>query len=203
FADAPADFGVLMSSLAPVLGGVGSAGSAAADRFLDAWSSGGDRLISVGWDGSAFPGAGPTGEPLPGDRQEERRLSPEQGAEVLGLVLRSDVPSRLAVSTTDLERRVQRQSAGPEPVPPVLTASGRPSGDELKSTLAKLWSEVLRTEVDQYDRSLFDINDDSLLAVRLARRIGEELGVPLRTIDLLRNPTIDLLAARLDPHRDR
>lgn len=64
--------------------------------------------------------------------------------------------------------------------------------------MAKLWTEVLRTEVDRYDQSIFDIDDDSMLAVRLARRIGTELGVPLPTIDLLKNPTIDRLAAHLD-----
>jgi acyl transferase domain-containing protein len=87
----------------------------------------------------------------------------------------------------------------PEPLPPTDTVPGSPlRGDELKRALAKLWSEVLRTEVDRYDRSIFDINDDSLLAVRLARRIEAELGVPLPTIDLLRDRTIDRLAARLE-----
>jgi len=84
----------------------------------------------------------------------------------------------------------------PDQAPPAAPA-GPPRGEELKRLLAKLWTEVLRTEVDRYDQSIFDINDDSVLAVRLARRIGTELGVPLPTIDLLKNPTIDRLAAHL------
>jgi hypothetical protein len=56
---------------------------------------------------------------------------------------------------------------------------------------------VLRTEVERYDQSIFDIDDDTVLAVRLARRIGTELGVPLPAADLLKNPTIDRLAAHL------
>ncbi|MEP7192903.1 MAG: SDR family oxidoreductase [Actinomycetota bacterium] len=182
FADAPADFGVMMSSLASVLGGSGDAGSAAANRFLDAQSAGTGGLASINWDES---------------------LSPAQSADVLDLILRFDLPSRLAVSTTDLERRVQQQRGRPEPARPAVTVAARRqlSGDELKRALARLWSEVLRTEVDRYDLSIFDLGGDELLAVRLARRIEEGLGVPLTTIELLSNPTIDHLAARLDPER--
>ncbi|MEQ0559639.1 beta-ketoacyl synthase N-terminal-like domain-containing protein [Amycolatopsis sp. NEAU-NG30] len=79
-----------------------------------------------------------------------------------------------------------------------LDEAGPPRGEELKRLLAKLWTEVLRTEVDRYDLSIFDIDDDPVLAVRLARRIGTELGVSLTAIELLRHPTIDRLAAQLD-----
>jgi acyl transferase domain-containing protein len=85
-----------------------------------------------------------------------------------------------------------------EPEPTDAAAGGPPRVDELKRALAKLWSEVLRTEVDRYDRTIFDIDDDLLLAVRLARRIEAELGVSLPTTDLLKNPTIDRLVAHLD-----
>jgi hypothetical protein len=186
FADAPAGFGIMMSSLASVLAGSGSAECAAAGRFLDAQASAVDGLASIGWEDRARPGTGPV----------------ELSTDVLGLVLRADLPSRLAVCTTDLERRIQRQWTRPEPALPADTAPGRRlRGDELKSALAKLWSHALRTEVDRYDRSIFDLGGDELLAVRLARRIAEELGVPLTTRELLAHPTIDRLAARLDPER--
>ncbi|GAA1602453.1 type I polyketide synthase [Actinoplanes couchii] len=73
--------------------------------------------------------------------------------------------------------------------------------DERRQSLARLWSEVLRTTVDRYDRSFFDLGGDEFLAVRLARRIEQELGVSLRVVELLANPTIDQLADRLDPDR--
>ncbi|WAL97005.1 beta-ketoacyl synthase N-terminal-like domain-containing protein [Streptomyces sp. Je 1-369] len=193
FRDAPADFGVMMSSPASVPGGTGGAVHAAVDRFLDAQVSAADGLAGVSWRSS---------------------LPPEQAADVLDLVLGSGLPSRLTVSATDLERhvqvreqeqvreQVQEQGVRPEPVSPApVVPARRPSGDELKATLAELWSEVLRTEVDRYDLSLFDLGGDELLAVRLARRIERELGVPLTGIDLLTHPTVDLLAARLDPER--
>ncbi|MFF0155964.1 SDR family oxidoreductase [Streptomyces sp. NPDC005263] len=177
FAETPVDFGVTMGS--PTVPGSGDPWQAAADRFLHAQASAMDRVIDIDW-----------GDSLP----------PGQRANVLDLVLRSDMPSLLSVFTTDPNRRIQQPTALTEPVRPAL-ASPRPrqqlSGDELKAALAKLWSEVLRTEINRYDLSIFDVGGDELLAVRLARRIEEGLGVPLTAVELLANPTIDRLAASL------
>jgi hypothetical protein len=116
FAEALPDFGMMMSSLSSVLGGTGHAGDAAANRFLDAQSSGMGGLVSINWEGWAFPDTGPVSGSCTRDRLGMRQpsLSPEQGGDILDLILRSDVPSRLAVSATDLERRIQ-QSVRPKP----------------------------------------------------------------------------------------
>ncbi|MEU0104450.1 SDR family oxidoreductase [Streptomyces sp. NPDC006251] len=178
FGDTLVDFGVMMCSLTSVQGG-GDPCRSAADGFLHAQASGVDGLITVTWDES---------------------LSPGQRADVLDFVLRSDMPSLLSVSLTNPEDRIQGQWALPEPVRPAL-ASPRQQlrGNELKAALAKLWSEVLRTEINRYDVSILDVGGDELLVVRLARRIEEELGVPLSAVELLANPTIDRLAASLGP----
>ncbi|MFH8516592.1 beta-ketoacyl synthase N-terminal-like domain-containing protein [Streptomyces gelaticus] len=175
FAETPAAFGVMLSSPAAAPGGFGDLGDAVADRFFDAQSSAVGGLVCINW------ADGPT-------------------ADVLDLVLSTDTPSRLAVSRTDLERRVKQPYPRREPVQPAGTARHQApmSGDELKRALAKLWSDVLRTEIDQYDLDFFDMGGDELLAVRLARRIEEDLGLPLTAIDLLAHPTVDRLAARLD-----
>ncbi|MGW0783862.1 beta-ketoacyl synthase N-terminal-like domain-containing protein [Streptomyces sp. NPDC002913] len=178
FGGIPVGLGVMMGSLTSVPG-EGDLCRSAADAFLHAQASGADGLITVTWDES---------------------LSPEQRAEVLGLVLRSDMPPLLSVSLTDPERRLQEQRALPDPVRPALAAPGQQlDGNGLKAALAKLWSEVLRKEIDRYDVSIFDVGGDEMLVVRLARRIEEELGVPLSAVELLANPTIEHLAASLGP----
>ncbi|MFF7160424.1 SDR family oxidoreductase [Streptomyces sp. NPDC008086] len=178
FAGTRVDLGVMMCSLISAPGG-GDLCRSAADGFLHAQAAGVDGLITVSWDES---------------------LSPERRAEVLDLVLRSDMPSPLSVSPTHPERRVQGQRALPDPVRPALASPGRQfHGDGLKAALAKLWSEVLRTKIDRYDLSVLDVGGDELLVVRLARRIEEEFGVPLSAVELLANPTIDHLAASLGP----
>lgn len=178
FGGIPVDLGVTMCSLTSVPGEADLCRSAA-EGFLHAQASGVDGLITVTWDES---------------------LSPEQRSDVLGLVLRSDMPSPLSVSLTHPERRLQEQRALPDPVRPV-PASPRQQldGNGLEAALAKLWSEVLRKEIDRHDVSIFDMGGDEMLVVRLARRIEEELGVPLSAVQLLANPTIEHLAASLGP----
>jgi acyl transferase domain-containing protein/acyl carrier protein len=198
--DSPLDFGCMMSSVASVVGGIGNAGYAAANRFLDAVAERGTGLVSIDWEGWGFPDARPVTDARSHAWQELRQLalSPAEGVDVLDLVLRCRAHARLAVSTTDLERRIQRWTR-PAAAPSADPAPRQLTGEELKRGVAKLWAEVLRTEIDRYDQNIFDLGGDSLLAVRLARRIEEEFGMPLSTTELLEAPTIDQLAARLQP----
>ncbi|NED74366.1 hypothetical protein G3I51_18925, partial [Streptomyces sp. SID9944] len=160
-------------------------------------------------DGATVVAIGTTAEPLPGDCGPDGGSAASPMARLLHDAARlwsagvpvdwSDwsgrEPRRVPLPAHPLYRSRLRLDE-PDQAPPTAPV-GPPSGEELKRLLAKLWTEVLRTEVDRYDLSIFDIDDDSVLAVRLARRIGTELGVHLPTIDLLKNPTIDRLAAHL------
>jgi acyl transferase domain-containing protein len=179
----------------------------------DVWE--GDRLAEAfagrtrdGWTVLAI-GTPPGGLPAEFGRDAEPALSPVERLHDAARLWTAGVPvdwsdwfgeerRRVPLPAHPLHRGRLRLDE-PDPVPPtVASAEGPPRGDELKRALAMLWSEELRTKVDRYDRSIFDINDDELLAVRLARRIEAELGVSLPTIDLLRDRTIDRLAARLE-----
>lgn len=160
-------------------------------------------------DGVTVVAIGTTAEPLPGDCGPDGGSAASPVARLLHDAARlwtagvpvdwSDwsgrEPRRVPLPAHPLYRSRLRLDE-PDQAPPTAPV-GPPRGEDLKRLLAKLWTEVLRTEVDRYDLSIFDIDDDSVLAVRLARRIGTELGVHLPTIDLLKNPTIDRLAAHL------
>ncbi|MEV6948651.1 phosphopantetheine-binding protein [Streptomyces sp. NPDC051172] len=164
-------------------------------------------------DGATVVVIGTPAEPLPGDLGPDGGSDSSPVARLLHEAARlwtagvpvdwSDwsghEPHRVPLPAHPLYRSRLRLDE-PDQAPPTAPV-GPPRGEELKRLLAKLWTEVLRTEVDRYDQSIFDINDDSVLAVRLARRIGTELGVSLPTIDLLKNPTIDRLAAHLTQGR--
>jgi acyl transferase domain-containing protein len=167
----------------------------------DVWT--GSRLAEAfdgrNGDGAALVVIGTPAEPLPEDATSSpvaRLLHDAARLWTAGVPVDwsdwfGDEPRRVPLPAHPLYRSRLRLD---EPDP----AAGPPRGEELKRLLAKLWTEVLRTEVDRYDLSIFDIDDDPVLAVRLARRIGTELGVSLPAIELLRHPTIDRLAAQLD-----
>ncbi|WP_406378533.1 SDR family NAD(P)-dependent oxidoreductase [Streptomyces sp. NBC_01618] len=206
FADRPVDFGCLVSSLSSLVGGLGYAGYAAANAFLDAMASARPDRLTVNWEGWDLPGQQPITDGASESWQELRRLAltPEEGAAAFDMVLRQVGERRLAVSTSDLDARIRRWAAGspppagetpapgsvPEPVPGSL-------GEDLEQRLARVWGEVLHCEVDQFDKSVFDLGGNSLLLVELALRIEESLGFPLQATDLLEAPTIAHLADRL------
>ena len=70
---------------------------------------------------------------------------------------------------------------------------------EGQATLAALWSELLDVTPIERDDSFFALGGHSIVAVRLARRIADALGIHVDAVDLLRNPTLaaqaDLLAS--------
>lgn len=72
---------------------------------------------------------------------------------------------------------------------PVAPADDRREPVTGSSLVARAWSEVLGAADPAYDTNFFDIGGDSLLATRLARRIQQQLGVPVPIPSLLAGPT--------------
>ncbi|MFF4986593.1 amino acid adenylation domain-containing protein [Streptosporangium saharense] len=77
-----------------------------------------------------------------------------------------------------------------------LTAYRAPDGP-LEETLCSLFAEVLGVERVGVDDSFFDLDGQSLLAMRLISRIHAELGEDLPISALFDTPTVAGLAARL------
>lgn len=208
FAGRDVDFGCMVSSLSSVVGGMGYAAYAAAHTFLDTLALGRERRFSVDWEGwdVAAADGGPSGpaSAAAGPAWQELRslaLTAAEGVAAFDLVMRHTAERRVAVSTVDLESRRRRWARPLEGTPDgasTAPADGAPDlGPGLEQRLAEVWGEVLRTEVDQYDRTIFDMGGDSLLLVELALRIEARLGIPLQATDLLAAPTVNHLAARV------
>ncbi len=85
------------------------------------------------------------------------------------------------------------------PDPSADDRRGRPPGTATERRLAGIWSEVLGYPVATVDRPFFALGGDSLSALRLVARL--RLIAPrggIGVADLLRDPTIADLAARID-----
>ena len=63
--------------------------------------------------------------------------------------------------------------------------------------LAKIWAQVLGLERVGVDESFFDLGGDSLLILRLHRRLEEELRQELKVLDLFRHTNVRALATHL------
>ncbi len=61
----------------------------------------------------------------------------------------------------------------------------------VRDTVEKIWNDVLELDGTQQDVSFFDLNGDSISAVRLAARIEEELHVEIDVADIFEDdPTL-------------
>ena len=198
------DFRLLASSLATVLGGLGSCALAASDLYLEAVASSGETgWQSVAWD------AWQDGGGLADVRADlaQLALSQEEGAEVLRRVLASATSPNVVVSTADpaarLARSVRRQEAA-RPAPsgalhsrPALPTPYAPPDGELERRLAEVWGRVFGFEQVGVHDNFFELGGDSFLAVQVVSRLRSELEMEIPVAKLYQGTTIRALARLL------
>ena len=201
-------FCLLVSSISTVLGGIGYAAYAAANRFLDAFAESRDdprgmRWLSASWDAWRFDG---------GDGQgalAELAMTAEEGAETIERVLMRGGPTRMIISTADLEARLDRwvRTATPEAaheahVGPAPARHARPEmpsayvapADEVEKGVAAIWEDILGIEGIGADDDFLELGGNSLLAVQVASRLQNTFGVSLPIRTLFEAPTAAELA---------
>jgi amino acid adenylation domain-containing protein len=64
----------------------------------------------------------------------------------------------------------------------------------VENLLARIWQEMLKVENVGIRDSFFELGGNSILTVRLAKRLRKELGYEISLRDIFRNPTIEMLS---------
>ncbi|AEV87033.1 erythronolide synthase [Actinoplanes sp. SE50/110] len=199
---------VLFSSASAVLGSAGQANYAAANGYLDGLATvlrgAGVPATSVGWgpwstryrDGLADTPAVRRAMSVRG----LRALTDEQAWPVLDAVLAGG-PDRLVVVAGGAEPAVP-----PSPAPPAAATDrgwlrdrlGDPAG--LRAAIGRMVGEVLG-DPGPVDPGLgfMDLGLDSIMTVDLQRRLSHALGRDLPVTVALDHPTVDRLAAHIEP----
>lgn len=80
-------------------------------------------------------------------------------------------------------------------------ADGTPAASPVPAELARIWCEVLEVATAHPGDAFLDLGGNSILAVQLASRIGERLGVPLEPADVLLADSLADLGARVADRR--
>ncbi|WP_067973182.1 type I polyketide synthase [Nocardiopsis trehalosi] len=192
---------LLMSSAGTLVGGIGMGPYCAANAFLDALAAqrAGDtatRWVSVVWDAWRV---GPLGEDRVVNLDYAIDARTGMGAldRVLAAAADGTTPPVVAVSSTDLRRRMA--DAARPAAPGADAGDGADAADlgPVERAVAELWTELFGTPVRSGGADFFALGGHSLLATRmllaLRRRFGAELGLR----DVLADPTVSGVAALL------
>ncbi|HEU0299558.1 MAG TPA: non-ribosomal peptide synthetase, partial [Longimicrobium sp.] len=142
----------------------------------------------------------------PGDRRLAAYLVPEDGSMSMDAIrdaVRRELPAYMVPSafvaldalpmtpSGKVDRRALPAPNAGEPSAPAVPLSRR------ERALAEVWRQVLGTEVVGPDDNFFDLGGNSLLLIRLAARLQEEMEVTVTAVELFRFPTVRTLAAHL------
>lgn len=202
------DFCILQSSLASLLGGF--VAHSAANIFLDAFACKHNQThpicwTSINWEGWQFweerqmAGPGSTAQ---------WALRPQEGVEAFQQILSMPNASRIVVSSTDLQPRIEQPHQPQAPLEDTKQAPGHsrkhlsqayvaPRND-IERAIAHIWEELLGIEAVGIHDNFFELGGHSLLAVQVVSRLREEFQVelPLRNL-LFETPTIAELAGAI------
>jgi amino acid adenylation domain-containing protein len=193
------EFCLLTSSLSTVLGGFTYSAYAAANAFMDAFASSRNRAGTVSWktvdwDGWNF-GLGDAVKKGLG----EFAMTPAEAQDAFSRIVGRDLPTRIAVSTGDLNARRRRYllrapAAGLQHERPALAQSYVAPRNDIEAAIAGVWRDLFGIEqIGAFD-NFFDLGGHSLLATQLASRLRRAFSIELPLASIFDSPTVAGLA---------
>ncbi|WP_375758560.1 SDR family NAD(P)-dependent oxidoreductase [Corallococcus exercitus] len=207
------DFCILCSSLASVLGGLGYAAYASANRFMDVFAQAHSRAssfpwISLNWEGWRTDAPPAQGNAL-GATLQELTVTSAEGVKAFEHLLSLEPVANVLMSTGSLQARLDRwtrfQEDGTAPGgtasranlaharPQLRTDYVAPRG-ELEQTIADLWQTLLGIDRVGIHDNFFELGGHSLLATQLTTRLKATFKVELPLRRLLASPTVASIA---------
>ncbi|MEM9385013.1 MAG: SDR family NAD(P)-dependent oxidoreductase [Pseudomonadota bacterium] len=202
---------VLWSSLASLLGGLGTLSYTAANAFLDAFATAkGDPWRSVSWDVWDEGRSGPAGLAI-------QALPVADAMGLLERILAVPDLRHTFVSTRDLVQRrrevshrlragdAQPAQGGPasrSPRPQIATAYVAPR-NEIEAAVAEIWADVLGLEQVGVEDPFFDLGGDSLLATMLLSKITSRFALDVPVERFFEAPTVASAARVISAELER
>ena len=217
------DFCLLMSSLAAVVGGLGLAAYAGANRYMDAFARAHNRhsdqkWMSVNWEGWNFS-RGEREQSWVGNAAIMRlALRPNEGVEAFERALEMDEAVQVVVSSADLKARIEQWSnpgkRGEEERSeegerrrvkqhkrPAVSSGYEEPGDEIEEAVVRIWEELLGIEGIGMRDNFFELGGHSLLATQVVSRMRSKLRVEVGLRALFEEPTARAMAALIREQR--
>ncbi len=217
----PLDFVLLQSSISTVLGGLGFAAYAAANRFMDAFAAAQDgrngaRWISVNWDAWKFGEQEEESDSGIGSELAELSITPQEGVQAFERIFSVRGLQQVVVSTANLQNRLEKWvkrttpgASASEKEAAEGTYHSRPNlptefvepQNDLQKEIAAVWQKLLGVEpIGLYD-DFFDLGGNSLMGTQLISQLREQFRTELPLRSLFDDPTIAGVAQIIEQER--
>lgn len=213
-ADKALDFCILFSSVSSILGGLGFAGYAAANNFIDLFTHQHNRHHSqwwtaVNWDtwrtrADLHDGMGAT--------VAIYDMPPAAALEALERVIGSQFLTQIVNSTGSLEARINQwvrmlsihQAAAEgdativaHPRPELMTTYAPPT-NETERLIVEIWQPLLGMEPIGIHDNFLELGGHSLLAIQVISRLRQTFQVHIPLALILSSPTVSTLAVAVE-----
>lgn len=193
----PPDFYVLLSSISAVVGGLGYAAYAAANRYLDAYAArqnrlggtGGPAWLAIGWD-AWQSAASRSDKPGMGAVVNELALSTADGVDAFRRILASNASDTVLVSTTDLSTRIaqwvlRKPRASAAAASAAAAAPTVAYATAMQTAIAGIWQSALGVDHIEPRDNFFDLGGDSLLLMEVIARLKSGYGIVLNPREIM------------------
>ncbi|MGB8845256.1 MAG: SDR family NAD(P)-dependent oxidoreductase, partial [Terracidiphilus sp.] len=120
-------------------------------------------------------------------------IAPLEGARLLTRILLADAPTAVVALPQPLEAR-ESSVAAPQPRQPAATPASEAAAEDIESTLAGWWQELLGVDQVNADDDFFALGGHSLIGVRLLTKIKKTFHVDLELSVLFEGRTLGQLA---------
>jgi iturin family lipopeptide synthetase A len=208
--DKELDFCLLISSLSPILGGLGFAAYSAANTYIDLYVHNYNKTNSMKWtsvnwgDWKSEKPSALTGSPL-----AELEMTPEEGIKTFERILTYSQTNQVIVSSGDLRTRIdqwvkfasleEKGTAGKEKSPTghrrpnLMTAYVAPR-NRLEQDIAHIWEQLFGFRQVGIQDDFFELGGDSLKAITSISKMHREFNVMLSLVEFFKLRTIEELA---------
>jgi acyl transferase domain-containing protein/acyl carrier protein len=225
FSDDQLDFCLLCSSLSPILGGIGFAGYAAANAFLDSYveyknQKMSKKWISVNWEDWKFEKTeGAQGyDSGVGASLEVLAMLPDEGIDALERIVSCNpLLPEVVVSSGNLQARINQwvelDSQAEQEVssdsaaakkyhsrPDMLNPYTAPS-NETEKQLSVIWEDLLGIASIGIHDNFFDLGGDSLLLTQLVSKVRNKFQLDIALDAIFETPDIESLAKMIEELR--
>ncbi|MFW5428137.1 non-ribosomal peptide synthetase/type I polyketide synthase [Bacillus pumilus] len=215
--DRSLDFCFVLSSLSPILGGLGFTAYTAVNHFIDAYVYERNLRSETQWsvisfDGWEFEQGKQLDLPI-GDDVTETLITEKEGRMIFERLLSLDQVEQMVISTTSLHDRIHRyvdrlsreEESGGEHVQdgnlysrPALSTNYAAPETELEKELSQHWQAFFKIDDIGIDDHFFEMGGDSLKAITFIGIIHRAFSVELTLPQFFQIPTIRLMAAYID-----